>query len=38
MMPAKAVYRALLHCYPAAFRDEYTVKDLVAGSGFRFED
>ena len=23
MMRAKAVYRALLHCYPAAFRHEY---------------
>jgi len=23
MMRAKAVYRALLHCYPAAFREEY---------------
>ena len=23
MMRAKTIYRALLHCYPAAFRDEY---------------
>jgi len=23
MIPARAVYRTLLHCYPAAFRDEY---------------
>jgi predicted permease len=30
MMGAQAVYRALLHCYPAAFRDEYGSQMLLA--------